>query len=192
MSLTVAEMAILGKLLEDHRPKLLAMLKRRIDPALAVRIDPEDVCNEVFILAQRRWDSFNPDFPYAWLYRLAMDSLIECWRRQHRGPRNVERDLPWPEGSSLQLCLSLVAPGTSPTAAARRHEVQEKMCQTLKLLKDADRHVLWMRFYEDLSYGEMAVVLGVTENAATVRCLRALRRLKRLWQQLNPDWGADR
>jgi len=25
-----------------------------------------------------------------------------------------------------------------------------------------------------------------------VRCLRALRRLKRLWQQLNPDWGADR
>jgi len=70
--------------------------------------------------------------------------------------------------------------------------VQEKMCQTLKLLKEADRHVLWMRFYEDLSYGEMAVVLGVTENAATVRCLRALQRLKRLWQQLNPDWGADR
>jgi DNA-directed RNA polymerase specialized sigma24 family protein len=49
-----------------------------------------------------------------------------------------------------------------------------------------------MRFYEDLSYDEMAVVLGVTENAATVRCLRALQRLKKLWQQLNPDWGADR
>jgi DNA-directed RNA polymerase specialized sigma24 family protein len=46
------------------------------------------------------------------------------------------------------------------------------MCQTLKLLKEADRHVLWMRFYEDLSYGEMAVVLGVTvqEHLDPPRC----------------------
>jgi RNA polymerase sigma-70 factor (ECF subfamily) len=191
-ALSLAEMAALGKLLEEHRPKLLAMLRRRIDPTLAVRFDPEDVCNEVFFVAQRRWSTFNADAPYAWLYRLALDCLIEAWRREHRRCRDLQRDLPWPEASSLQLCLSLVAPGTSPTGAALRHEMQEQMRQTLKLLKDADRQVLWMRYYDDLSYGEMAVVLGVTENAATVRCLRALRRLKELWQQLNPDPGVDR
>jgi len=91
----------------------------------------------------------------------------------------------------MQLCLSLVAPGTSPTGALLRQEVQERMRQTLSLLKDSDRQVLWMRYYDDLSHAEMAVVLGVTENAATVRCLRALRRLKELWQKLNPDLGVE-
>lgn len=49
-----ADMAVLGKLLEEHRPRLLAMLRQRIDPGLAARIDPEDVCSEIFLAARRR------------------------------------------------------------------------------------------------------------------------------------------
>jgi hypothetical protein len=37
MPSSVGDLAALGKLIEEHRPKLGAMLQRRIDPALAAR-----------------------------------------------------------------------------------------------------------------------------------------------------------
>lgn len=188
---SLADMAALGKLLEEHRPRLLAMLRRRIDPGLAARIDPEDICSETFFAARRRWSTFNPQAPYSWLYRIALDCLIEAWRRETRTLRDLHRDLPWPEGSSLQLGLSLVHPGTSPGSALSREELRERMGQTLRLLKDSDKQILWMRHYDGLSFKDMALVLDVTENAATVRYVRALRRLKELWLKLNPEEGVD-
>ena len=44
---------------------------------------------------------------------------------------------------------------------------------------DADREVLWMRYYDSLSFKEVAEILRITEGAATLRHVRALRRLKR-------------
>ena len=41
-----------------------------------------------------------------------------------------------------------------------------------------------MRHYDGLSFGEAGAVLGVSENAATVRYVRALRRLKDVWRKL--------
>ena len=53
--LNVADLAGVGNLLEQHRARLLQMVRRRIDPALAVRIDPEEILHEAFIVACRRW-----------------------------------------------------------------------------------------------------------------------------------------
>jgi len=55
---TVADFAALGQLFEEHRPKLLAMVKKRMDPALLARIDAEDILQEAFQDAQRKWKSF--------------------------------------------------------------------------------------------------------------------------------------
>jgi RNA polymerase sigma-70 factor (ECF subfamily) len=186
----LADLAALGKLLEEHRPRLLLMVQRRLDPALARRLDAEDVLSEAFLLARRRWSRFKAEAtmtPYAWLYRLTLDCLLEAWRRETRAGRDPRAGIPWPEHSSVQLGLGLVQPGTSPSAAVARAELCERMQQTLGLLKEADREILWMRHYDQLSFAEAAQVLGIRENAATVRYVRALRRLKDLWQQLHPD-----
>jgi RNA polymerase sigma-70 factor (ECF subfamily) len=62
------------------------------------------------------------------------------------------------------------------------------MQQTLQMLKDSDREILWMRHHDGLSAREAGLVLGVDANAAQVRHVRALRRLKDLWRRLNPEW----
>jgi RNA polymerase sigma-70 factor, ECF subfamily len=192
--LSLADLAALGKLFEEHRPRLLAMLKRRIDPALAVRLDPEELLNEAVFLAQSKWAWFKEQqslTPYAWLYGTARDCLIEAWRRHSRGVRDLRRDLPWPEESSIQLLHGLVNTGTSPSAALARAELRQDVRNVLSMLKDKDREILGMRHFDELSFAEAAEVLGISENAATVRYVRALRRLKDLWQQLHPDHGVD-
>jgi RNA polymerase sigma-70 factor (ECF subfamily) len=192
MSTAVADMNSLAELMKLHRPRLLAMVQRRLDPALAARIDPDDILNDAFLKANDHWDWFQqqPDFPpYPWLYRLVLDCLIENWRRHHRGQRDVKREMPLPEASSIRMGLGLISPGTSPSAAVLRRELEQQMKDALSLLKEADRQILWMRHYDDLSFGEAALVLVITENAATVRYVRALRRLRKLWQQLHPEPG---
>lgn len=187
---SLLELATLGKLFEEYRPRLLAMLGRRLDPALAVRLDAEDILNESYLQARNRWARFRQQTemtPYAWLYGIARDCLIEAWRKQTRARRDLHKDMPWPDRSSIQLGLSLINPGTSPSEAAARDEMQAQMRQTLDLLKSDDKEILWMRHYDDLSFKEAAAVLEITENAATVRYVRALRRLKDLWLKLHPE-----
>jgi RNA polymerase sigma-70 factor (ECF subfamily) len=185
---SVTDMALLGQLFDEHRERLLSMLRRRIDPALAARIDAEDVLSETFLQGQRRWKAFRGRAdakPYPWLYRIALDCLIEAWRRETRQRRDPRAELPWPEHSSVQIGLGLVHRGTSPTQAAGRAELRRRMKQVLDLLPGKDRDILRMRHEDGLSHADTGEVLGITENAATVRYVRALQRLKDLWQQIH-------
>ncbi len=103
---SVADLAALGRLFEEHRPRLLAMLARRIDPKLHARLDADSILQETYLVARRRWSDFQTSSmtAYSWLYRLALDTLIETWRRETRGPRDARRDLPLPEGNA-EICV---------------------------------------------------------------------------------------
>ena len=99
---------------------------------------------------------------YAWLYRVVLDCLIETWRRESRALRDVRRDMPWPDRSSIQLGLKLVNPATSTSKAANREEVRDRVHRMMELLSDRDQEVLWMRHFDQLSFVDMASVLGIT------------------------------
>src|SRR5437867_3906632 len=150
MSSSIADLAALGKLIEEHRPRLLAMLQRRIDPKLRARVDPEDILADAFLAAQGKWARYKQQpaiTPYAWLYRIVLDSLSEAWRKQNRQRRRPDKEMPWPERSSIELGLGLVNTGTSPSAAVARKELGGRMQQTLALLGPRDQEILWMRHY---------------------------------------------
>ena len=55
------------------------------------------------------------------------------------------------------------------------------------MLKDADREVLLMRHFDDLSYADISAVLDIPENTAMKRYQRALGKLSDLWMQLFPE-----
>ena len=46
------------------------------------------------------------------------------------------------------------------------------------MMDDDDREMVLMRHFEQLSNQEVATVLGLTEAAASMRYLRAIRRLR--------------
>ncbi|HJT32967.1 MAG TPA: sigma-70 family RNA polymerase sigma factor [Pirellulales bacterium] len=189
---SLGEMAALAAVWQDHRAKLLAMIQRRISPSLSSRLDPEDVLSEAFLEAQRKWPRFKAQAsltPYAWLYRVTLDTLIETWRRQNRACRSPEREMTWPVRSSVQLGLGLVSAVESPGHAADARELQEQMQQALDALRPVDREILLMRHHDDLTFREAAAILDIKETAANVRYLRALRRLKDVWHELHGSSG---
>jgi RNA polymerase sigma-70 factor, ECF subfamily len=186
---SVGDWAALGQLVQEHRPRLLGMLRRRLDPKLNPRLDPEEILNEVFVQAQRRWAAFQAQSDvgaYPWLYRIALDCLIEAWRRETRGRRNVFRELPLPEGTSLQLGLGLMQPGTSPSEALVQAELRERVRLVMAQLKDADREILLMRHFDELPHADIAAILGIAVNTAEQRYHRALGRLSDRWLAMFP------
>jgi len=183
--LTVADLAELGALFEAHGPRLVAIARRRLDDRLAAATDPEDVVSQAFLDARRKWPAYRAARrvgEFVWLYGLVADGLVAAWRAATRDRRDVLRNVPWPERPSIDLGLRLMAAGPGPGTQAAANEAAELMKRAIAALKDADREVILLRAYDDLGFREIGELLNVTENAATVRYLRALQRLKAEWR----------
>ena len=56
----------------------------------------------------------------------------------------------------------------------------------LQRLEHNDREILRLAAWEDLTAGEIAVVLGCTPNAASLRLSRARRKLRAEFGRLGP------
>ena len=67
---------------------------------------------------------------------------------------------------------------TSPSQAAIRHELQDRLRAALEEMDPLDREVLALRHFEELGNNEVAQVLGISKDAASKRHVRALKRLK--------------
>jgi RNA polymerase sigma-70 factor, ECF subfamily len=75
------------------------------------------------------------------------------------------------------MMAQLLGQHTSPSQAAIRAERTIKLQEALNALEPIDREVLALRHFEQLSRGESAQTLGITEEAAAKRYVRALKRL---------------
>jgi RNA polymerase sigma-70 factor (ECF subfamily) len=85
-----------------------------------------------------------------------------------------------PDRSSLELVVELVDGEPTPATAAIRQELKKRFQAVLASLEEDDREIILMRHFEQLSNQEVAAALGLTEAAASMRHLRALRRLRTL------------
>jgi RNA polymerase sigma-70 factor (ECF subfamily) len=179
------DVAARGALLVRHRERLRRMVAVRLDPRLAARVDPSDVVQETLAEADRRLNDYLRDQPlpfYPWLRQLAGERLGAEYRRHVRAARrSVGREVPvveLPEGSVLALADRLLDRGTGPSEAARRQEQRDRVRRALAELPAAEREVLALRYLEELSAREVGAILGIGEEAAKKRALRALKRLQ--------------
>ena len=142
---------------------------------------------QVFFVARQRWADFRTQTemaPYPWLYRLALDCLSEAWRHETRKKRDLHLEMPLPDRSAIHLGLGLMAPGTSPSQALLRKEVQEQVRLAMAALKPAYREILAMRHFDQLRFKEVAQILGISEGAANLRHVRAVEHFKELCRNI--------
>jgi RNA polymerase sigma-70 factor (ECF subfamily) len=79
---------------------------------------------------------------------------------------------------------------TSPSQAAMRQERARQLEESLASMDPIDQEVLALRHFEELSNSEVAEVLGIQQKAASIRYVRAIKRLKAIMESL-PDYAAD-
>jgi RNA polymerase sigma-70 factor (ECF subfamily) len=174
--------AVLAGAFERLRPRLLAMIGRRVGAKLAARVDPEGVVQEAYLRARPRWSARRPEQADldAWVYRQVLDRLAERIRSALGPGRDAGRDVPWPDESAAPLAEYLVDSRTGPDTALSRAERCAAVRAALDRLEPVDREVLALRYFDGLGFAQIGAILGLKENTANARALRAAVRLRQL------------
>jgi RNA polymerase sigma-70 factor (ECF subfamily) len=176
-----------GRLLARHRESIRRLIEFRLDPAVRQRLDASDIVQDVLIEANRRLKEYlaDPKMPFhLWLRAMAKDHVIDAHRR-HRlaARRSVDREQPLaarPNAgeSTLDLAAQLAGHEMTPATAATWQELNRRFHEACEALDEQDREIIFMRHFEQLSNSEVATALDLSPQAASMRYLRAVRRLR--------------
>jgi len=198
--LVVSQTCVLAEEFSRHRDRLLWLIRHRLDPILANRVDPDDVLQESWLAASRRVEHFlgNKKLSmFSWLTLIVEQTLTDVQRR-HLGAkmRNVYREQSFCDGSDSRVGPRFLAEEvligelTSVSQAAIQKERADMLREVIHQLDDLDREIILLRHFEQLSNSETAKVLGIKQPAASNRYMRALQRLARALKQL-PNFVDD-
>ena len=140
--------------------------------------DAEDAVAETYLVAWRRLDDATAaESPLLWLYAVAVKVTANQRRGQDRFRRLIDRldHLFTPTVVEASDAPILTAADAAQVAAA------------LEILGPTDREIMRLVAYEELSYAEAGVVVGLSEAAVRTRLYRARRRLRRHLDELRRD-----
>jgi RNA polymerase sigma-70 factor (ECF subfamily) len=175
----------LGRLLARHRNSLAEQASGQLGPRLRVKLDVEDLLQEVSLEAYRDIRQFRGSSEaefLAWLRQILNTIMLNQVRRYYgtrrrdlRRERRMEVDR---DASSRIGEQSLIAPYTSPTQQAVRHERVLRLAEAVKTLPELYRQVVSLRNLEGLSFSEVARRMERTEDSVKNLWVRALRRLR--------------
>ena len=140
-------------------PAVSGYLYRRVD-----RQQVEDLAADVFAIAWRKRASVAEGEELPWLYRIAANVVT-----------NHRRKL----ASGAALFASL-RPADSAPSAEEIVAADATLAAAWSQLRPAERELLALSLVEDLPPAELAVALGISVNAATIRVHRARTKLAAL------------
>lgn len=148
-----------------------------------------DVVQEVFIKIFRGVDSFREQSSLrTWIYRIAVNEAHNRrrWFARH-SRREVSLDGDEDSGRSIDFARD---PARSPYEQVLDHESQTLIEQALTRIRPAFRAAVVLRDIENLSYEEIAEILGVSLGTVKSRIVRGREALRReLTQRLDPGFA---
>ena len=176
-----------AELFSRHRERLRRMVELRLDHRVRRRVDASDVLQDAYVDLTSQLPNYvkDPKLPFfLWLRRITGQRLAKV-HRDHLGTlkRNAALEVSFyrggmPEASSHFLASKLIGRFTSASQKVIRAEMQIKLQEALNSMNESDREILALRHIEQLDNNEVAVLLDISESAASHRFYRAIRRLK--------------
>ncbi len=162
--------AIFTKWLGEHSSSVLQVARAYT----LTKEECQDLAQEILMQAWRSLDRFEGKAsPATWFYRIALHTAMN-WHRRDRRRRSHQQ--PWLE-IPVQACSTI-----DSSEEVEQRELVEQLYQAIHQLPKLDV-ALVLLYLDEMSYQEIASVLGLTESNVGVRLNRAKQKLVQL---LNP------
>ncbi len=114
----------------------------------------------------------------SWLTRIAANASLDMIRSQRRRPENLNCELSSEEAGTLLDCAS-----NGEQTAEERLAIRDLSEKLLARLAEADRALLQMLHYDEMSISEIAALLGWSRSKVKIRAWRARNALRRILNQ---------
>jgi RNA polymerase sigma-70 factor, ECF subfamily len=134
----------------------------------------QDLAQEILLQAWRSLPNFEGKASAAtWFYRVALQTAMN-WQRKNKPRRTRQQPL---------LDVQVLANGPASSAEqAQQRDVVEQLYKAIHQLPKADA-ALVLLYLDELSYREMAEVLGISESNVGVKLNRAKKALSALMNE---------
>ena len=165
-----------------HGPVYQAMFKM-----VRNREDAHDLTQEAFGKAFQHLHCYAPRYAFStWLFRIALNNGIDYIRKKRLPCLSI--DEPMESESDSDFAGNLRAPALDPEEAFIRQHRLRLIRQVIQRLGNRYRLMIELRFFEELSYDEIAQELGVPLGTVKAQLFRAKEMLYELLQK--PGAGA--
>ncbi len=154
-----------------YYPRIFAYVYSRIGNVELSR----DLVAEVFESAYVKGHTVREPAAYhAWLFTVAKRVVIGHHRRLVRQSRGMD---------NMMNSLRLSDHPSDPEAAALRSEAASNLMRHLRRLSQRDQDLLSFKFDGELTYSEIGHVLKMSSVNVRVSIFRALKRLRRMFEE---------
>ncbi|WP_329081090.1 MULTISPECIES: RNA polymerase sigma factor [unclassified Streptosporangium] len=171
---SLAEPERFAEIFQRHWDEIYRYIAHRLGPDIA-----EDVGADTFAVAfrsRRRYDPTRED-ARPWLYGIATNLIRQHWRMERRRHRLLARaDFEWSSESFDQT--------SDERLTAQR--LAPRIASALARLSPAERDLLLLIAWADLTYEEVAQALDVPLGTVGSRLHRVRKKLRRTFGDINP------
>jgi RNA polymerase sigma-70 factor (ECF subfamily) len=160
----------MAELVEIYRRPLFGFILKMTEG----RGDAEEIFQEVWFRAIKRFSSFRKGNFLSWLFRITHNLIIDMARKNKRFVDVVADN----DDSSGRLEEKLVDTEAGPGALVMDRDTGEHIRSAMKVLPPEQKAVFLMRVEAELTFKEIAKIQGVSINTALARMQYALERLR--------------
>lgn len=150
------------------------------------RSDAEDLTQEAFFRAYRRFESYEGDRPFEnWIFRIVTRLFLDMKRARNRRVKTVSSDAPLMadfSGDSVQF--ESADEGPNPEEALLSEGLSEELEHGLLHLTAEQRELIWMADVEQVPYSEIAARFHTPVGTVRSRLHRAHKQLRKVLEQM--------
>lgn len=147
---------------KDNYPRIYSFVLRRVDDHEVA----QELTADVFRVAWQKWDDASgPEM--AWLFTVARNFIGNAYRGRDR------------QMALFQKLATVSSVGTGTAAESR------SVAEALMALREKDRDILQLAYWDDLTIAEISQVLRCTQASAKVRLHRARASFRKLLPALH-------
>lgn len=147
--------------------------------------DAEDLTIEAFGKAFKNLDKYTPNFAFStWLFKIATNNCIDYLRKKRMTQRHVSIDKS--DDDENEVPITLVSGGPNPEEKLIGKQKERIIKEIINKLNPRYRELIEMRYFDQLSYQEIAEELNLPIGTVKARLFRARELLLNVLEN-NPE-----
>lgn len=159
------------ELIESISPKIY----RHLIKIGANREDARDIVQDALYKAVLYIDSIGSNQISAWLFKVAINGYYDLCRRQNR-----RIEIPVDP-------TALVSDDDGPETRLMKEEVHGDIFRALDQLSTTQKHLLLLKYEQNLSYDEISELLGIPVSTVATYLYRARQKFMQVYKGVNND-----
>ena len=145
----------------------------------------EDITQETFLQVYQNLETLNDPIQFSkWLYAI-VNNLCIAWHRKDRLQTQPLEETHISEIETEAYSRHVATEQAKTSTKAQRDLVKKLLAK----LKDRDREVITLHYFEEMTSSEIGTHLGVSENTIKSRLHRARQQLKRYQFMIQEELG---